>query len=56
MSKNLPKIEESTKFNFFTSIWIVPFIALIIAGWLAYQYYRDLGPQITIVFEKMKVW
>jgi len=52
MSKNLPKIEESTKFNFFTSIWIVPFIALIIAGWLAYQYYRDLGPQITIVFEK----
>jgi len=52
MSKNLPKIEESTKFNFFTSIWIVPFIALIIAGWLAYQYYSDLGPKITINFEK----
>jgi paraquat-inducible protein B len=52
MTKNLPKIEESTKFYFFTSIWIVPFIALLIAGWLAYQYYRDLGPEITIIFEK----
>jgi len=51
MAQNLPKLEESTKFNFFTSIWIVPFIALIIAGWLAYQYYRDLGPRITIMFE-----
>jgi len=52
MEQNLPKLEESTKFNFFTSIWIVPLIALFIAGWLAYQYYRDLGPRITIVFEK----
>jgi paraquat-inducible protein B len=52
MSKNLPKIEESTKFHFFTSIWIVPLIALMIAGWLAYQYYSDLGPKITINFEK----
>jgi len=51
MSQNLPKLEESSKFNFFTSIWIVPLIALFIAGWLAYQYYRDLGPRITILFE-----
>ena len=51
MAQNLPKIEESTKFNLFTSIWIVPFIALLIAGWLAYQYYKDLGPRITILFE-----
>jgi len=50
MSEQLPKIEESTKFNFFTSIWIVPFIALIIAGWLAYQYYSELGPEIKILF------
>jgi paraquat-inducible protein B len=50
MSKQIPKIEESNKFNFFTSIWIVPFIALIIAGWLAYQYFSELGPQIRIVF------
>ena len=50
MSEQLPQIEESTKFNFFTSIWIVPFIALMIAGWLAYQYYAELGPEIKIVF------
>ena len=50
MSKQLPNVEESTKFNFITSIWIVPFIAILIAGWLAYQYFSELGPQIRIVF------
>ena len=52
MSHNIPKIEASKKFNFFTSIWLVPFIALLIAGWLAYQYFSELGPQIRIVFPK----
>ena len=52
MSKQLPKIEESSKFNLIKSIWIVPFIALIIAGWLAYQYFSELGPQIKIIFPK----
>lgn len=52
MSTNIPKIEESNKFNLFTSIWIVPFIALIIAGWLAYQYFEDLGAEIEIIFPK----
>lgn len=50
MSKNIPNVEESTKFNFITSIWIVPFVALLIAAWLAYQYYAELGPEIKIVF------
>ena len=52
MSTNIPKIEASNKFNLFTSIWIVPFIALIIAGWLAYQYFEDLGPEVEIIFPK----
>jgi paraquat-inducible protein B len=52
MSKQIPKVEESTKFNFITSIWIVPFIAILIAGWLAYQYFSELGPEIRIVFPK----
>ncbi len=52
MSQQIPEIEESTKFNFITSIWIVPFVALIIAGWLAYQYYSELGPEIKIIFPK----
>ena len=50
MSTEIPQIEESSKFNLITSIWIVPFIALIIAGWLAYQYFSELGPEIEIVF------
>lgn len=52
MATNLPKVEESNTFNLFTSIWIVPFIALMIAGWLAYQYFDDLGPEIEIIFPK----
>jgi len=52
MSKEIPHIEESSKFNFMTSIWIVPFIAILIAGWLAYQYFSELGPKIRIIFPK----
>ena len=50
MSTQIPQVNESSKFNFITSIWIVPFIALIIAGWLAYQYFADRGPEIRVVF------
>ncbi len=50
MSAQIPQVEESSKFNFITSIWIVPFIALIIAAWLAYQYFSELGPEIKISF------
>ncbi|HIQ27810.1 MAG TPA: MCE family protein [Sulfurovum sp.] len=52
MSKQLPEITESSKFNLITSIWIVPFIALLIAAWLAYQYFADRGPEIKIIFPK----
>lgn len=52
MPKPIPVITESSKFNLFTSIWIVPFIALMIAGWLAYQYFDDLYPEIKIIFPK----
>lgn len=48
----IPKIKESTKFNFITSIWIVPTLAVFISLWLAYQYFSQLGPLITIVFPK----
>ena len=50
MSENVPEIRESSKFNLFTSIWIVPFIALVIAGWLAYQHFAERGPEIKILF------
>ena len=45
-----PHIEESSNFNLFTSIWIVPFIALIISLWLVYQHFSKMGPEIKIVF------
>ena len=50
MSQKIPEITESTKFNLITSIWIVPIIALIIAGWLAYQHFAERGPEIKIIF------
>jgi len=50
MSQQIPEIRQSSKFNFITSIWIVPFIALIIAGWLAYQFFADRGPEIRVIF------
>ncbi len=50
MSTEIPEIEESSKFNFITSIWIVPIIAMIIAGWLGYQHFAERGPKIKIIF------
>ncbi len=50
MAQKIPEITESTKFNLITSIWIVPIIALIIAGWLAYQHFVERGPEIKIIF------
>ena len=50
MSTDIPEIEESNKFNFITSIWIVPFIALVIAGWLGYKHFAEPGPEIKIIF------
>jgi len=46
-----PIVEEQKGFNFITTIWIVPFIALIIGGWLVYEHYSKLGPEIKIEFK-----
>ncbi len=39
------------KRDIFFTIWIVPIIALIVAGWFIYQYYSNLGPVIEIEFK-----
>ncbi|RLA61175.1 MAG: hypothetical protein DRQ78_08875 [Epsilonproteobacteria bacterium] len=52
MAHNIPEITESSRFNLITSIWIVPFIALMVAGWLAYQYFAGRGPEIRILFSQ----
>jgi len=46
-----PIVDNQSAFNFFTSIWIVPLIALIIGGWLIYEHYSKLGPEIKIEFK-----
>ncbi len=51
MSEELPSVQESSKFSFLTSIWIVPLIAIVIALWLAFQYFSQLGEEIEIIFE-----
>ena len=48
---NAPKVKESKGIQLLTSIWIVPFIAMLIALWLAYQYYAKIGPTILINFK-----
>jgi len=52
MTDQIPQLKESTTFNFLTSIWIVPVMALLIAMWLGYEHYSGLGSEIKIYFEK----
>lgn len=48
---NAPRVKESRGVQILTTIWLVPFLAFIIALWLAYQYYSQIGAMITIRFE-----
>jgi paraquat-inducible protein B len=43
------KVVKNERINI--SIWLVPIVALIISLWLAYQYFSQLGPKITIKFD-----
>ncbi len=51
MEINEAIVDNKSGFNFFTSVWIVPFIALIIGGWLVYEHFSKLGPEIKIYFK-----
>jgi paraquat-inducible protein B len=35
----------------FSIVWVVPLVALVIGGWLAYKALSEKGPTITITFE-----
>ena len=48
---NVPKVKESKGIQILTTIWLVPFLAMIIALWLAFQYYTKIGPTIKISFK-----
>lgn len=45
-----PQAQVSTKRSF-SIIWVVPIIALLIGGWLAFKAQSEKGPVITIAFE-----
>ena len=49
---NAPRVKDSKGIQLLTTIWMIPFIALIIALWLAYQYYSKIGPLISIDFKE----
>jgi len=48
---NAPRVKESRGIRILTTIWLVPFIAMVIALWLGYQYYIKIGSTIKIRFE-----
>ncbi len=47
---NAPRVKESKGVQIFTTVWLVPLIAMIIAIWLGYQYYAKIGSTIQISF------
>lgn len=47
-----PKIRQSKTLYIMTSVWIIPLTALIVALWLVYQYFSELGPEIKIIFPR----
>ena len=51
MAKKIPNVEVIKHRRLSLSIWIIPIIALLISLWLAYQYFAQLGPEITIEFK-----
>ena len=33
-------------------VWLLPILAVLIAGWLGYKAYSEIGPTITISFKE----
>lgn len=45
-----PEAQIQTRRNF-SIVWVVPIVALLIGGWLAYKAWSEKGPEITIAFD-----
>ena len=48
MSNSNKQIESMRKVRF-NSIWLVPLIAILVAGWMLYQNWSSQGPVITLI-------
>lgn len=46
----LPEVEVASR-NGLSLIWVIPLIAALIGGWLAYKTISEMGPTITITFK-----
>ena len=46
----LPEIAVQKKGGF-SIVWIIPIVAALVGGWLAYKTISEKGPTITIAFE-----
>lgn len=49
ISQTAPKAEVRTKQGL-QAVWLIPLIALVIGGWLAYKAFSEKGPLISISF------
>lgn len=49
MNDNRPLM---TNVRSLSPVWLVPLIALLIAGWLAFRAWQETGPQIVVVFDE----
>jgi len=49
-AERAPEAQVSTKRGF-SIIWVVPIVALLIGGWLAFKAWSERGPVVTITFE-----
>jgi len=49
-SGNQPPMAQVQTGRGFSIIWVIPIIALLIGGWLAYKAMHEKGPEITITF------
>jgi paraquat-inducible protein B len=49
VAKEAPEAEVAAKRSF-SIVWLVPLVAVLIGGWLAYKAYSEKGPTITISF------
>jgi paraquat-inducible protein B len=48
-AEELPRAKVRRR-RLFRLVWVVPIVALGVAGWLVFQHLRSLGPEITISF------
>ncbi len=47
----IPEVEVASRGGF-SLVWIIPLIAALIGGWLAYKTISEMGPTITITFNE----